>query len=209
MDGSVRLSSLLVTMSLLLSTISNSSFASSSTLVQGYFEPSSATGVPEGQSKSVIFRTNSSSFCTSFVEARTSDSSVASVAVLSQTLDLNSSSSSSICLVNLTVDGRNLGYATAVLVATDAGGNVVLETTPILEVSVVRTQRVIDLIFTLSVVILVSISYVNMGCTLEWPVIVATMKRPFGPVVGLCCQYLFMPLVSPVCVALGRSTHSI
>merc|ERR1712135_66025 len=34
-----------------------------------------------------------------------------------------------------------------------------------------------------------------MGCTLDMDVVKETLKRPIGPSIGFCCQYLFMPLV--------------
>ena len=62
--------------------------------------------------------------------------------------------------------------------------------------AVIRPQRPVDRAFVYTVAILVSIAFVNMGCTLDLDVVKATLKRPIGPIIGFCCQYIFMPLVS-------------
>lgn len=59
-----------------------------------------------------------------------------------------------------------------------------------------RPERVIDIVFTASVAIFVSIMYINFGCAMDWSVCHETLKRPIGPAIGLFCQFLFMPLVS-------------
>ncbi|XP_043477277.1 ileal sodium/bile acid cotransporter [Leptopilina heterotoma] len=65
-------------------------------------------------------------------------------------------------------------------------------------VIVTRRERVIDIIFTASVAILVSILYINFGCAMDWDLCKKTLRRPVGPVIGFVCQFLFMPLISYV-----------
>ncbi|PSN32976.1 hypothetical protein C0J52_24867 [Blattella germanica] len=64
-----------------------------------------------------------------------------------------------------------------------------------LPISVVRPQRVIDSLFLYSVIILVSIIYINFGCALDWSVFKMTIRRPVGPLIGFICQFLLMPVI--------------
>ncbi|KAL3269212.1 hypothetical protein HHI36_008294 [Cryptolaemus montrouzieri] len=70
-----------------------------------------------------------------------------------------------------------------------------------LDVIIVREERLIDKIFTVSVIALVSIIYINFGCVLNWGELRQNLKRPIGPVIGLCGQFILMPLLS---YALGK-----
>jgi sodium/bile acid cotransporter 3/5 len=72
------------------------------------------------------------------------------------------------------------------------------------KVAVVRHPRAIDKAFIYTIAILVSVAFINMGCLLDLEIVKATLKKPIGPVIGFCCQYLFMPLVS---IAIMFFTH--
>jgi Sodium Bile acid symporter family len=63
-------------------------------------------------------------------------------------------------------------------------------------VSVVRKERVVDHLFLGLVTLMVIIANVGMGCKIELPVVKEVLRRPIAPVIGFCCQYLIMPLVS-------------
>lgn len=63
-------------------------------------------------------------------------------------------------------------------------------------ITVIREERMIDTIFTISVAILVSILYINFGCAMDWTVCRETLRRPIGPAIGFFCQFLIMPLVN-------------
>lgn len=65
----------------------------------------------------------------------------------------------------------------------------------IINVIVIRRVRVIDHVFTGSIVLLVSILYINFGCAMDWDVCAKTIKRPIGPLIGCVCQFVLMPLV--------------
>lgn len=65
-----------------------------------------------------------------------------------------------------------------------------------LPVIVTRPQRVIDRVFTSSVAIFVSLIFINFGCAMNWNNVKGVIKRPVGPVIGMCGQFLFMPLIS-------------
>ncbi|XP_026682835.1 uncharacterized protein LOC103513950 [Diaphorina citri] len=69
-------------------------------------------------------------------------------------------------------------------------------TSPPLKVTVVRQERLIDRLFTISVAALVSIIFVNFGCALDWPLLKASLKRPVAPAIGFVAQFLFMPVIS-------------
>uniref|UniRef100_A0A182IJS5 Uncharacterized protein n=1 Tax=Anopheles atroparvus TaxID=41427 RepID=A0A182IJS5_ANOAO len=63
-------------------------------------------------------------------------------------------------------------------------------------VIVIRKERVIDHVFTGSVILLMSILYINFGAALDVGALKQIARRPIGPVIGFLCQFIFMPLVS-------------
>jgi len=65
-----------------------------------------------------------------------------------------------------------------------------------MEVIVKRKQRLLSTIFTISVVTLVSLNYINMGCALDIDVVKAVLKKPIAPLVGFATQFICMPIVS-------------
>lgn len=65
-----------------------------------------------------------------------------------------------------------------------------------LPVIVKRQQRVIDHVFTGSVILLMSILYINFGAALDIVALKQIARRPIGPVIGFLCQFIFMPLLS-------------
>ncbi|XP_042866160.1 sodium/bile acid cotransporter-like [Penaeus japonicus] len=71
----------------------------------------------------------------------------------------------------------------------------------ILNMSVLLSYQKINDIFTLTIGILVAIVYVNMGATMDFEIIKNISKKPIGPLLGIVCQYLFMPLIA---FALGK-----
>ncbi|XP_018567523.1 solute carrier family 10 member 6 isoform X2 [Anoplophora glabripennis] len=71
-----------------------------------------------------------------------------------------------------------------------------------IDVVVVRKKRFIDTLFTASVATLVSILYINFGCAIDWSGEFRNiLRRPIGPAIGFCGQFIAMPLLS---YALGR-----
>ena len=65
-----------------------------------------------------------------------------------------------------------------------------------LDIIVKRKQTTISLIFTISVAVLVSLNYINMGCALETEVVKSVLRRPIAPALGFLSQYIVMPSVS-------------
>lgn len=95
--------------------------------------------------------------------------------------------------VNLT--GEFLGtvkvYATIV---TD--NDIVQISNETINVVIVREERFIDRAFTISVITLVSILYVNFGAALDVAKVKEILVRPIGPLIAFVCKFLCMPLVS-------------
>lgn len=65
-----------------------------------------------------------------------------------------------------------------------------------LDVKCLRKQRVVDRIFTASTATLVAIIYINFGCVVQWAELRNLIKKPIGPVIGFCGQFIVMPLLS-------------
>jgi len=106
----------------------------------------------------------------------------------------SASSSNWTVLFNLT--GEFLGFAN--VRAKVVRNKVQLEGSPTAEmaVDVVRKKTIQSKLFSYSVAILVSLAYINMGCAMDLQVVRQTLKRPVGPLIGLCCQYIAMPLIA-------------
>ncbi|CAG2165137.1 unnamed protein product, partial [Oppiella nova] len=65
-----------------------------------------------------------------------------------------------------------------------------------LAISVIRKTSQLTKIFTISVAVLISMNYINMGCALDMTVVLQVLKRPIAPTIGFVCQYTFMPLIA-------------
>lgn len=77
-----------------------------------------------------------------------------------------------------------------------------------LGVTVLRPQRVIDRLFVYSVIILVSILYINFGAAINLSSIKEILRRPVGPVICFVCQFIFMPLAAyGLGFALFKNSH--
>ena len=64
-----------------------------------------------------------------------------------------------------------------------------------IEVLVAVKDKTLNNIFTLVVTLMIIVNTVNMGGQLDLNVIKAVFKKPVGPAVGFCSQFLLMPLV--------------
>lgn len=63
-------------------------------------------------------------------------------------------------------------------------------------VKVVRPERVIDHVFVGSIILLMSLLYINFGAALNVDVLQGIVTRPIGPCIGFVTQVLGMPLLS-------------
>lgn len=91
------------------------------------------------------------------------------------------------------ITGKFLGF-TKVKAEIRTSKKVLTET--VLDVSIVRKKTIQSKVFSYSVAILVSLAYINMGCAMDLEVVRETIKKPIGPLIGILCQYLVMPLLS-------------
>lgn len=64
-----------------------------------------------------------------------------------------------------------------------------------LPLTIIRLSRAIDHAFTGSVIVLVSILYVNFGAALDLKKLKGIVRKPIGPAIGFCMQFILMPLV--------------
>lgn len=65
-----------------------------------------------------------------------------------------------------------------------------------LEVVILRPRRPIDTVFIFSIIALVSILYINFGAAINLSAMSEIIKKPVGPLICGCCQFIFMPLIS-------------
>lgn len=65
-----------------------------------------------------------------------------------------------------------------------------------LPLTIIRLNRAIDHAFTGSVAVLVSLLYINFGAALDVTKLKGIIKKPIGPAIGFCMQFILMPLVS-------------
>ena len=155
----------------------------------------------EGQSRNVTFViTNLDQFyndrSSMYVELVNSNPEIATVYPTKFDISNWELDSNWTAFFNLT--GRFLGYShvsVKLFQKLNSSDVLVAESLPA-KTTVVRTQKLVDTIFVITVAGLVSVSFINMGCTLDLQVVAASIKRPVGPIIGFCCQYIFMPLVS-------------
>ncbi|XP_064088607.1 ileal sodium/bile acid cotransporter-like isoform X2 [Macrobrachium nipponense] len=92
-----------------------------------------------------------------------------------------------------------IGYSNITVTLYDAKGYMLAE--EMFPASVILSYQNLSDIFSQIIRILVAISYVNMGAAMDFSVVKDIIKRPVGPIIGMICQYLFMPLIS---FALGK-----
>jgi sodium/bile acid cotransporter 3/5 len=95
--------------------------------------------------------------------------------------------------ITFSLEGLFLGWTTVTVTSdVDTGSS----SSSALPVSVIRRKSVLDTVFLFSVIGLVCLAYVNMGCKLDFEVIKGVVRRPKVVVIGVFAKYLFMPLVS-------------
>lgn len=88
-----------------------------------------------------------------------------------------------------------LGNAKVSVVITRSANNVE-SSSETLTVIIIREERMIDRLFTVSVAGLVSILYINFGAAMDLTKVKGILRRPIGPLIALFCHFLFLPVVS-------------
>lgn len=63
-------------------------------------------------------------------------------------------------------------------------------------VAVLRDPTLLQRIFPYLIGFMVSVNYINMGCQIDLKVVLDVLKKPVPPILGIACQFIFMPLVS-------------
>uniref|UniRef100_A0A0P4WCE2 Uncharacterized protein n=1 Tax=Scylla olivacea TaxID=85551 RepID=A0A0P4WCE2_SCYOL len=63
-------------------------------------------------------------------------------------------------------------------------------------IEVQRIHSFLEKIFSRCLLAVITVVYINMGCTLDTTGVIDTLRKPFAPVIGLFLQYLLMPMVS-------------
>ena len=100
---------------------------------------------------------------------------------------------------HLTLRGLRLGRTSLdCQIDNDVGS---LDNTTLLDkypVVVVRERGLIDLIFFLTLNILVACINIGMGCAVDLKVVKEVLRRPVAPAIGFFSQFLIMPLVSAI-----------
>ena len=63
-------------------------------------------------------------------------------------------------------------------------------------VYVIMSDRALNDLFTLIMILMVVVNTINMGAQLDIEIIKQVFRKPIGPFVGFVCQFGFMPLFS-------------
>ncbi|CAN8004043.1 unnamed protein product [Ixodes hexagonus] len=63
-------------------------------------------------------------------------------------------------------------------------------------VAVLRDPSTLQRMFPYLIGFMVSVNYINMGCQIDLRVVLDVLKKPIPPILGIACQFIFMPLVS-------------
>ncbi|XP_060080467.1 ileal sodium/bile acid cotransporter-like [Ylistrum balloti] len=108
---------------------------------------------------------------------------------------------------NITVKGIFLGRASltfqvnrklngTVSSTQSKGGNSWYELPVVLDVVVKKYEGVLNKIFQASVIVLVCVANIAMGCKTDVQVVKETLRTPIAPLTGLASQFILMPLIS-------------
>ncbi|CAL8083960.1 unnamed protein product [Calicophoron daubneyi] len=63
-------------------------------------------------------------------------------------------------------------------------------------VIVIRYNGVAQIVFRVFVIILVTVFTFTMGCELDQDILKQYIKKPIGPAIGFCCQFIIMPVAA-------------
>ncbi|KAL5287077.1 hypothetical protein ACFFRR_008180 [Megaselia abdita] len=96
---------------------------------------------------------------------------------------------------NISISGNLLGKANLYLQLV-LPTNITEDSNEKLSVIVTRKERVIDHVFTGSVILLVSLLNINFGAAIDLSKMRGILTRPIGPILGFVGQFIVMPLVS-------------
>lgn len=63
-------------------------------------------------------------------------------------------------------------------------------------IQIQRIETIADLMFTSAVILITAATNVGIGCEVDLDIITQQLKTPTAVLIGLCSQYLFMPLIA-------------
>jgi len=170
------------------------------------FDPTRLDGLLENSEEQVQVSCNTSfdSVTLKVVSADPDIATVSSEKVISCQYELLSTSNTSQFVIRGRFLGRtviNVETLNATQPAKSVNGlplTVVNASLPVVDyhVSVVRKQQFIDQLFLGLLSFVLICANVGMGCTTDLAVVKEIITKPIAPVIGFCCQYVIMPLVS-------------
>lgn len=77
-----------------------------------------------------------------------------------------------------------------------------------INVAVKRHQTIIDILFTVVVMFLVTAGTLCIGCDLEIEQLMNNVKKPLPLIIGLICQIIYLPLLSFVITKIFKLDNS-
>ena len=104
---------------------------------------------------------------------------------------------SNMSLPHLTVRGLRMGRTSLDCRVEDSANNLDNET--LLDkyhIAVIRKPKMVDMVFFVSLNLLVVCSNIGMGCAIDLDVVKSVLRRPVAPAIGFFSQFVIMPLVS-------------
>ncbi|XP_071958512.1 ileal sodium/bile acid cotransporter-like [Antedon mediterranea] len=76
----------------------------------------------------------------------------------------------------------------------ERGGDVIKNGNHVIKVK--RQPSILVVIYTWSITAWLLISYITMGCKMDWRIIREKLRRPYGVLIGAFCQFIIMPALS-------------
>lgn len=157
------------------------------------FNPERVSQLKEDYTKNISFEINNNSppFYNGYYDLYISDPAIVDIVGDKQFYVMGNETFNS----SFTLKGKFLGHTWLTLLQRNHSKDEIIDSNK-LAISVIRPMSSISKVFTVSVAVLVSINYINMGCALDMAIVLAVIKKPIAPIIGFICQYGFMPVVS-------------
>ena len=109
---------------------------------------------------------------------------------------------------NFTIEGQWLGRSTLSFVFTNGDTSENDQTNPTAyDVAVVRPDRIEDDIFEYALGLIIIINNVGFGCKFDWKIAKSVFSRPLAVIIGVCGQYIVLPLVSVIYLCFTRKNR--
>ena len=116
--------------------------------------------------------------------------------------------SNSTFTTNITIKGYFIGKTTLTFnLYRDGDKTEVTEVKTGYQVSVTRTTRLLTQIFVITAAIQMVLLNIAFGCGMNLGMVKGILRKPIGPIIGLSCQFVVMPLVSIVNTVFSFKTY--